>query len=314
MSTIFVVIDGMTDEEFSIDSYPNLAKIKEEGTLSYIQTIPEGFKTESLTGILSLLGVKSIDLPLHARGYFEALGANIEVEQSDLIFRATWVKIDEENIVTGFGSNDNFSYEDEFIKYYSLGTYKSIIILKNAIHDLPFIKTQEPHNHFGKDYHDLLPKGLDKLQKIIDASLNNNQILIPWGESVKENLPQLFENGCAICSANIVKGIARALKLEIISSDTFTGDVNTDILEKTKRAIACADYYDFVLLHFNGADEAAHRKNKEEKIKFIKQIDDICLSKLLFVPHDIIVTSDHATSPYTGSHSNLLQPFLKLKK
>ena len=78
--------------------------------------------------------------------------------------------------------------------------------------------------------------------------------------------------------------------------------------EKTKAAISAAQNYPFVLLHINGADEAAHRKKPNEKNDFLRKVDTIVVSSLLQSGHDIYVASDHGTDPVTGQHIGNRQP------
>ena len=86
-----------------------------------------------------------------------------------------------------------------------------------------------------------------------------------------------------------------------------TAEVDTDLLEKAKKTLELSKEYDFVLLHINGADESAHRKNKEEKINFINKIDKVVVAYLMENIKSntaLIITSDHGTSAKSGNHIN----------
>lgn len=63
-----------------------------------------------------------------------------------------------------------------------------------------------------------------------------------------------------------------------------------------------------MLLHINGADEAAHRKNPNEKNDFLRTVDTVVVNSLLQSGHDIYVASDHGTDPVTGQHIGNRQP------
>ena len=67
--------------------------------------------------------------------------------------------------------------------------------------------------------------------------------------------------------------------------------------------------YPFVLLHINGADEAAHRHDSAEKETFLRRVDDRVLSRLLASEHEIVVASDHGADPESGAHLGGPQPF-----
>lgn len=86
MRRILCVIDGMTDPHFQVERYGHLASM---GSMRYVDTCG-GFPPETLHCVLRLLGVT--DLPVHLRGYVEALGAGIPVRPDDLLL-AMWIRI-----------------------------------------------------------------------------------------------------------------------------------------------------------------------------------------------------------------------------
>lgn len=87
MSRILCVIDGMTDPHFQVERYGHLASM---GSVRYVDTCG-GFPPETLHCVLRLLGVT--DLPVHLRGYVEALGAGIPVRPDDLLLRHAFERL-----------------------------------------------------------------------------------------------------------------------------------------------------------------------------------------------------------------------------
>ena len=83
----------------------------------------------------------------------------------------------------------------------------------------------------------------------------------------------------------------------------------TDLDAKTEAALRAAERCPFVLLHINGADEAAHRHDSAEKETFLRRVDDRVLSRLLASEHEIVVASDHGANPESGAHLGGPQPF-----
>ena len=83
----------------------------------------------------------------------------------------------------------------------------------------------------------------------------------------------------------------------------------TDLDAKTEAALRAAERCPFVLLHINGADEAAHRHDSAEKETFLRRVDDRVLSRLLASEHEIMVASDHGADPESGAHLGGPQPF-----
>ena len=85
--------------------------------------------------------------------------------------------------------------------------------------------------------------------------------------------------------------------------------LDTDLDAKTEAALRAAERYPFVLLHINGADEAAHRHDSAEKETFLRRVDDRVASE-----HEIMVASDHGADPESGAHLGGPQPFFPAVK
>lgn len=70
---------------------------------------------------------------------------------------------------------------------------------------------------------------------------------------------------------------------------------------------------EFVLTHFNGADEAAHRYDYQGKANFISAIDKEFLGPVLKTvkePLRIVVCGDHVTSSVSGKHNKNAVPVI----
>ena len=126
--------------------------------------------------------------------------------------------------------------------------------------------------------------------------------MLLWGQSVPVALPPFPQKSAVICGKELVKGIARLLHMELFPVKGATGDVDTDLDAKTEAALRAAERCPFVLLHINGADEAAHRHDSAEKETFLRRVDDRVLSRLLASEHEIMVASDHGADPESGAH------------
>ena len=138
--------------------------------------------------------------------------------------------------------------------------------------------------------------------------------MLLWGQSVPVALPPFPQKSAVICGKELVKGIARLLHMELFPVKGATGDVDTDLDAKTEAALRAAERCPFVLLHINGADEAAHRHDSAEKETFLRRVDDRVLSRLLASEHEIMVASDHGADPESGAHLGVPQPFLPAVK
>ena len=168
------------------------------------------------------------------------------------------------------------------------------------------VQTFAPHKAFGQSVRLCMPKGLPPITQPFS---NQNIFLIPWGESSAVTLPKVRTPSAVVCGIDLVRGIGRIMGYDIVDNAAFTGDTDTDIIQKTKTALKHAQKGRFVLLHFNGADEAAHRRDAQEKSRFIEKVIAQCALPLLISGVNTVVTSDHGTDSGSGCHIESPQPF-----
>ena len=307
MSKILCIIDGMTDPGFRIADYPNLSRMY---LTKHIDTT-KGQEPESLGCILRLLGVKKV--PAHLRGYAEALGYGIPVNTNDLILRGSWFTLDGDGRCTVPTSAPEILNETNGCQYYPLGQYKSLLVFPGMATFVSDLITHPPYACEGLPAEQFCPQGCDAVAQIFQSQLTKEKCLIPWGQSVSKSIPLFAQKAAVVCGTPIVKGIAQLLGMDIIPVPNATGDVDTNLLAKAVAALDAAKQYPFVLLHLNGADEAAHRQDAAEKRAFMQKIDEVVIPLLLQSWHDVAVTADHGSDPVNGVHIGGLQPVFSNK-
>ena len=305
MSRILCIIDGMTDPLFSEKEYFNLSSMMLSG---YVDTT-KGNSPESLNCILHLLGTEKI--PQNLRGYAEALAEEIPVGHDDLILRGSWFSIDEAGRCgTPVAGPDHLPVPNsDAYRYYRIDQYKAVLIFPELAFAVDTVTTYPPYDCAGNFALSYRPKGCRELERCFDRWMSENKCLIPWGQSAPSEVSPFPKKAAVVCKASVVKGISRLLKMDFIPADGATGDVDTNLASKASTALKAAEQYPFVLLHINGADEAAHRKDAEEKRAFLRKIDKLVIPSLLKSGHEIIVVGDHGTDPKTGAHLAGLQPY-----
>ena len=302
MSRILCIVDGMTDAGFIPADYPALGVM----CLKEYRDTCRGGEPESLSCILHLLGVE--DVPPYLRGYAEALGSGVTVGKRDLILRGSWFGIDEQGLCTLPIPAPMKTAVPACCRYVQLGEYRSLLIWKDRADCVEKIVTFPPYECAGEPAERLCPKGCAALEDAYKSWIRSGKCLIPWGQSVCAELPPFPQRAAVITGTTVVKGIAKLMGMDLASSADATGDVDTDLRGKCVAALAAAEKYPFVLLHINGADEAAHRKNPREKEFFLRRVDREVLRPLLCSGHEIIVTADHGTDPQSGRHLAVPQP------
>lgn len=308
MKTIMVIIDGAASEDYKHCKWIN--HIGSLGEVTKVNNTPLGMEANSLNCITNMLGVPKDEIP-KGRAYLEALAIGQDVGENDLVLRCNNALI-EDGILIGNTINNSVSVSlPSNIRLVDMGTYKNLLIIKGGKKYIDSLRTFPPHENLGKDIKHILPssdnKELDKLLKALVCKYG----LYPWGESYKENIKSFKEihniKGSVVCKTEIVKGIAKAMKMYCPDIEGATAEVDTDLKAKVKSALRLSKEYDFVLLHINGADESAHRKDKKEKLEFIKSIDEEVVKYLIDNIGNgtsLIVTSDHETSSDSGKHIN----------
>lgn len=244
------------------------------------------------------------DLPVHLRGYVEALGAGIPVRPDDLLLRGSCYTLDGEGCCT-MPCCAPAKVEDPAFTYYRLGGYQALLVFPHMAHTVNNIVTQIP----SCGQLALCPQGSLVLRHAFERLLTKERCMLLWGQSVPVALPPFPQKSAVICGKELVKGIARLLHMELFPVKGATGDVDTDLDAKTEAALRAAERCPFVLLHINGADEAAHRHDSAEKETFLRRVDDRVFSRLLASEHEIVVASDHGADPESGVHLGGPQPF-----
>lgn len=306
---IMLIIDGAEASDYKVCK--NVKKIKHLGTYGQVDNTPRGMETGSLSCIMNILGVPKENIP-NGRAYLETVSEDIETHNDDLIFRCNNVTIENNKLISSCGNYKAGGIKESDIKGCKLvhmGAYKNLFIMKNAKRYIDSIITYPPHQNIGRDLAEIYPRCSNtKIEKIL-KNLIDNYDLFPWGQSIKQRIPSFKElhnkDGAVVCKTEIVKGIAKAMKMYCPDIKESTADIDTNLVEKARVALELSKEYEFVLLHINGTDESAHRKNNKQKIDFIKKIDSEVvkyISENINKDTAFIVTSDHGTSAQSGKH------------
>lgn len=348
MKAVLVVIDGLADNKisgldnkttFAYARHKNMDRLADEGVCGYLDLCPEGYTPESMVCILNLLGVKEEYYP-PGRSSLEALSAGYSLGEDEVALRCNLAAIDEENGLSSFNggalSKEEMAEASRLmaevtssLRFLPLAEYRNLIILeKKEFTNLGF-PTYPPHESLGKNVEELLADLFSSSKIIKDFVCSSAEVLrrfqergqkyifYPWGLSQRSRFPDFKEmynrKAAAVCCADIARGIALALGMDIPVLRGITGDTDTDLLLKAKTVCSLLENYDFVFVHINGADEAAHRGDTLEKVRFIERIDEEFITYLLenMEPDTrIMICGDHATDPVSGRHAHLPVPFI----
>lgn len=342
MGPILLILDGMGDRDGFPAGCRVLSQIGKNGASGFFETTPDGFAPESVACILTLLGVPAAEIPRHARGYFEAAAHGIETRADDLILRCNLAATGADGRLLsscgeGFG-RETLDRAGEVlakawsgtrhIRFFPLGGYKNLMVLEGGAKELGELRTFPPHQNGGRPLAELLPRGGEAaalLRKLIEES---GVLLAPfakagrvltaffWSPSVRCMLRPfagrfgLSGRPAAVCATEVVRGMALALGFDAPVIEGATAETDTDLSAKALAALEAAKRAPFVLVHVNGADEAAHRRNPTEKAAFLMRCGRELVRPLTEqTGAPLLICPDHATFSDTGEHGAGPQPF-----
>ena len=349
MKSLLIIIDGLGDDKISalgnkspFDYAPhiNIDNIAANGMRGKLSICERDFIPESLKCILRLLGVKSDDFPTN-RAYLELLAEHRDISAQQMVLRCNLVSVDKTGKLLSF-NGDGLTLKamqdaavqlgelSGAIDFVHLSGYRNLLIASKNTELLGQVIVKPPHESVGENINDLLSdlkKVSPNLQNFLVKAQDNlknfakngeHYELYPWGVSERTTMQSFSQShgglkSAVICSAEVVKGIASSLNMECPKLLHATGEVDTDLKEKAFAAMNMLKTNDFVLIHFNGTDEAAHRKNYCEKASFITRIDKEffpVLLKNIQEPTKVFICGDHGTSSLTGKHLASPVPFV----
>ncbi len=168
-------------------------------------------------------------------------------------------------------------------------------------------KTANILNKIVKESYELLKNHPLNLKRIDAGKLPAN-IIIPRGAGAVPNVQPFGEKyglkPVCIAETGLIKGIAKIAGMELVDIEGATGGIDTN-LENIKNGIieTASKDYDFMLINIDGADEAGHDGQMQEKVKFIEKVDTIIGELMKIKDVYFILTADHSTPISTMDHT-----------
>lgn len=138
-----------------------------------------------------------------------------------------------------------------------------------------------------------------------------------WGQGKAVEFPS-FESrfgkkGAVISAVDLIKGLGRAVGLDVAEVQGATGWIDTNFKGKAEAALKVLRKKDFVFVHFEVTDEAGHKGDYETKVKGIEAIDSQVLGPMLEAlkgqDFKVMVLPDHPTPLETRTHANEPVPY-----
>jgi 2,3-bisphosphoglycerate-independent phosphoglycerate mutase len=299
-------LGGKTPLEAAYTPYMDMAASK--GSLGVTITIPEGYPKGSDVANLSIFGYDPREY-YTGRSPLEASSLDIKLESDDVSFRCNLVnlkEVDGKLVMNDFTAGHITSEEaSEIIKtvheelsdketsFFSGVSYRHIMVKKNGKAGLDLTP---PHDISDREIEGYLPdkgkagdilKLMKKSWKILkDHEVNKRRVRegkLPansiwlWGEGHAPKIPTYQEKfgitGSVISAVDLIKGIGLYAGLDSVEVPGATGYVDTDYTAKARYALYELEEKDFVYLHVEAPDEAAHQGRLDLKLKAIEDFD-----------------------------------------
>lgn len=291
---------------------PNMDKIAEKGSLGLAKTVDDTLSPGSDVANLSVLGYDPLKY-YSGRSPLEALSIGVDLQATDVTFRANLVTLSDEadysqKTMVDYSAGEISTQEAvELITYlqqelvvpdfalYAGISYRHLLVWdKGSLN----VKLTPPHDISKKKVTDYLPGGeagnllLDIMKKshmlLKNHPINQERIsrgknpansLWIWGEGTKPALDSFQEKyglvGCMISAVDLLKGIGNGTGMQVATVEGATGNIDTNFDGKAEAAIkAFESGSEFVYIHVEAPDECGHQGQIEQKVKAIELIDE----------------------------------------
>ncbi len=330
---------------------PHIDALASKGTMGMAITVPGDLPPGSDVANLSVFGYDPQKY-YTGRSPLEAASIGVPLTLTDTTFRANLVTLSEdepyeEKTMVDYSSDEisteeahqliaavNDALQTDAYEFFGGTSYRHLLVWHHRENNFSLTP---PHDISDRVVGEYLPKDetlLTLMKKSYDILKNHpvnlariqkglhpaNSIWI-WGNGTKPALTTYQERfgirGAVISAVDLIKGIGRCAELDVIEVPGATGTVHSNFDGKASAAMdALKNGADFVYLHMEGADEAGHRKEIENKVKTIELIDQKIVAPLLTYfketgeDYHMLVMPDHPTPLAIRTHTSDPIPYI----
>lgn len=350
MKYIVLIGDGMADyplrelgnlTPLQAADIPNMDFIAKHGKCGVASTIPANMPAGSDVANLSILGYDPLQYYC-GRGPLEAASMGVRLGKDDIAFRCNLIT-EKDGLLADYSAGHISSEEARVLievvdkelgngcKFHAGISYRHLMVMKRG----EKAQCTPPHDVVGQPVEDVLPRGEDAevLINLIKASkhvLDKHEVNVKrekngrnpanliwlWGQGKAPSMP-LFKDlfgvsGSIISAVDLLKGIGKYAGLDLINVPGATGYLDTNYSGKAEYALKSLEDHDFVFVHVEAPDEAAHMGDLEAKIKAIEDFDEKVVGGMLNElagDYNILVMPDHFTPISIKTHTREPVPF-----
>lgn len=358
-NAILLIIDGVGDlpsKKFTplqMAKTPNMNELTMNSVQGLMSPIAVGTVPGSDIAHLQILGYAPEKYYI-GRGPLEALGANVELKEGDIAFRANFATLLFGNEITDrragrIESKTAKELENEINQcIQNLNRNGLKIIFKSTVEHRGVLVLRGKNlsaNVSATDSHKLgkleICKPLDSsaeakktaeiinmFTKIVHEKLKKSKlnlkrefpanIVLVRGAGIYRSAPKFEEvhgiKSACIAGGALYKGIAHYLGMNVIEVKGANATKNTDLHAKGLAAQKALEKCDFVFVHVKATDSFSHDGDVKGKVKFIEKIDKELIPLLKKTDAALIITGDHSTVCALRRHTGYDVPILVYEK
>lgn len=332
----------------------HLDALAKAGATGIMDLYRAGIPVGTDLGHLILFGYGIEDYP--GRGPIEGFGDGVELVGGDVALRCNFATVDEEmNVVDRRAGRiregaaelakalNGMEVDGVQVLFKEATEHRAVMVLRGKglsakISDTDPKKEAIPvKTAIAKDGSEeakytacILNKVLEKAHEILKAHpLNAERIskgllpanaILTRGAGMMTQVEKITEKlgftACCVASERTVLGVARMAGFDIMTDDSFTGNIDTDIEKKARFAVEALKKYDFVVLHYKATDLMGHDNDPAGKVRAIEQYDKMlgmvmeAVEKEVEEPVIIALAADHSTPCERREHSGEPVPFV----
>ena len=329
---------------------PNMDFMASHGVVGLAKTVPDGLPPGSDVANLSVFGYEPGSC-YTGRSPLEAVSMGVRMAPEDVSFRMNLVTLADSGdgmIMDDFSAGHISTAEGKELvqalqerlgnsefEFHPGISYRHLLVWRGGKDGMTVVP---PHDISGKGIAAHLPQG-DGAERLLEIMAASREVLAAHPVNIKRiqdgkkpatsvwlwghgKVPQLGSyrtkfglSGPVISAVGLVKGIGVCAGLDVVNVAGATGYIDTNYLGKAEAALAALEDHDFVYLHVEAPDEAAHAGRMDHKIQSIEDFDRLIVGTVLegikkFGDYAILCTPDHPTPVKLMTHTSDPVPFV----
>jgi len=329
---------------------PNMDRLARQGVVGLAETVPAAFHPGSDVANLSVFGYDPASC-YTGRSPLEAASMGVELGPDDVAFRLNLVTLGVHGgdlFMQDFSAGHISTAEaaeliaclqeelgDDEFQFYPGVSYRHLMVWRGGRDDFKFTPPHDLTNQSIRD-HLLRSAAAEPLMQITNGAqllfkthpvnrkrelagkMPANSIWL-WGQGRRPQMPTLQEKygltGAVISAVDLIKGIGIYAGLEVINVPGATGYIDTNYKGKAEAALAALQHHDYVYVHVEAPDEAAHAGNLQDKLQAIEDFDREVVGTVMaraaeLGDYRILVLPDHPTPVAKMTHTKDMVPFI----